>query len=47
MPVANIIEIHEAVRNCGVSPSLPSGIRPNRLNATTSTKSVKTVAAMT
>ncbi len=47
MPVANIIAIHEEVRNSGFSPSLPSGIRPNRLTATTMTKIVKTVAAMT
>ena len=47
MPVANIIEIHDAVLNCGSSPSRPSGMRPKRENATTRTNSVKTEAAMT
>lgn len=47
MPVANIIEIHDEVLNCGFSSSLPSGIRPNLDSATTMTKIVKTVAAMT
>ncbi len=47
MPVANIIAIHEEVLNCGFSSSLPRGIRPNLLTATTMTKIVKIVAAMT
>lgn len=47
MPVANIIAIHDEVRNCGFSSSLPSGMRPKRLTTTMTTKIVKKAAAMT
>ena len=33
MPQANIMEIHETVLNSGRSPSLPSGMLPNRPRA--------------
>jgi hypothetical protein len=47
IPVANIIAIQEEVLYCGFSPSWPRVILPNRPAATTSTKMVKTVAAIT
>jgi hypothetical protein len=38
MPALNIIAIQDTVRNSGSSSSRPSGMAPNRLNASHSTK---------
>ena len=47
MPAANIMEIQDQVLKAGFSPSLPSGMFPNRLAASQRTKTTKIEAVST